>query len=302
MTQQGVCSVTASWNPASDPGDGTISSIQVSDSSGQVISTFSPTQSGNITFTPQLIFSESFESNVLPSGWITYSPPSSTSQWMVIQATSPLSFCSSSIFSPRYASNCSPTDLNPACNGAVWMQFTSSSCYYSPGDSGNLTSPSISLPSTSDSIILSFCYILATSDSVVSSNNQSLPPDTTAISDFGKIFINGQLLDSLPASSLFSNFTTPWRQAAYDISQYAGSSIVITFLFDSTGAAQITSTGFQVDNIVINTQRTINVQAITQFGPGLSSTATLSNPSSIEICNNLIDDDCNGLTDEGCGM
>ncbi|MBK9400559.1 MAG: PKD domain-containing protein [Bacteroidetes bacterium] len=179
-----------------------------------------PAITGNIS---QLLFYENFESGSLPSGW------SVTGLWHVTNAC------------------VSGTPPNPN----YWAYYgLDGTCNFNTGttNSGNMYSPPIAVPANAADVKLRFRYAYA--------GEAGIPPGGWDWAS-ANISVNGgpyTLLGYL--SNTGSNGS--WLAAQYDLSSYAGDTVIINWNYNSVDAVANNFLGMQIDSIAVVSNASVN--------------------------------------------
>jgi PKD domain len=224
-----------------------------SSATAAVISNSTPSPSISTT-NSLVLFYEDFESGTLSSGW------SATGLWHVTNAC------------------VSGTPLNPT----RWAYYgLDATCTFNTGatNSGNLNTPSIAIPANATDVKLRFNYAYA--------GEAGIPPGGWDWAS-ANISVNGgpsTLLGYL--SNTGSNGS--WLAAQFDLSSYAGSSVVINWNFNTVDGIANNFLGMQVDSVAIVSHSSVNfcsgsgISLSTGAGLGAYLWSTGATTSSITI-------------------
>ncbi|MBK9636463.1 MAG: hypothetical protein IPO63_01075 [Bacteroidetes bacterium] len=183
-----------------------------------------PTPTPSITTNnAQLLFYENFETGSMPSGW------SATGLWHVTNAC------------------VSGTPTNPS----YWAYYgLDGTCTFNTGatNAGDIYTPSISIPSNATDVKLRFNYAYA--------GEAGIPPSGWDFAS-ANISVNGgpsTLLGYLSNTGSNGN----WLAAQFDMSSYAGSSVVISWNYNTVDAVANSFLGMQIDSVAMISNSSVN--------------------------------------------
>lgn len=259
----GTSPYTYLWNNGStveDPSDLTIGTytVVITDAIG-CTGTYSGTVNCTDNIPPTLSVGpgsgtplfENFEAGVLPAGW------SATGLWHV-------------------TASC-PTGTPP--NPTKWAYYgQDATCTYNNGstNSGNLTSPTVSIPASASSAKVRFRYIY---------NGEGGAPPSGFDNASVRISVNGGAF--VQAGSLSTNGTSIWLASEININSAIGGTIALQWNFSTQDGIANDFLGLQVDSVAItyvNLQQCPN-NIVTVNDPGVcGTTVSWTAPTATDNC------------------